>query len=155
MAATAIKEMQNDGIWKKYYTDFISQYLHIPAAPDSVEHKLLQMMIDDAIESYSEMKAVAVHCYIYLYQRNLAIVIALLKPLSQLKVVRDVGSEQYLITSYQKSKSIQGSNILRFVINSLFTAFTEILDNKGTVVPLIQEWHGCYRELVSITTIRL
>jgi len=150
MIATAVKEMQtNEEMWRKYCSDFICHYCHISTAPDSIEHKLLQLILDDAIDSFTEMKAIAVHCYIHLYQVNLAKVVTILKPLGQLKVVSHPGSEHSLITCYQNSKSIQGSNIFRFVIESLFTAFTGILGHKGTVLPLIQEWYGCYRDLVS------
>ena len=150
-------EMQSDQeIWQKYYNDFVNQYLHMSGAPDDIEHKLLQITLADKLNNYKEMKAVALHCYIYLHQLDIAKVVALLKPLAQLKdkTVRDEQSlyladpQQSLIAPTQASKSVQESIISKYVIDSLFAALIDILYGSKKL-PLLQEWYKSYRDLVS------
>jgi len=148
--------MQNDDkVWQKYYNEFVSQYLHISAAPNSVEYKLLHLTFDDALSSYSEMKAIAIHCYMYLYQLDLAKIVTLLKPLKQLKVTKDENSiypddpEQSIVFSPQ---AVQGTNISNFIVDSLFVALINILYHKGRKLDLFQEWYSSYRDLVSCST---
>ena len=153
MIAVAVKETQNDKeMWQKYYNEFVSQYLHMSAAPDSIEYKLLRLTFDDALNNYSEMKAIAIHCYMYLYQLDLAKVVALLKPLTQLKVIKDENSvypddpEQSIVFT---SQAVQGTNISRFIVDSLFLALINILYHNGKKQNLFQEWYSSYRDLVS------
>jgi len=151
--AVAVNEMQSDEkVWLKYYDEFVSEYLHMTAAPDSIEHKLLRLTFDDALSSYSDMKAIALHCYMYLYQLDLAKIVALLKPLKQLKVAKDENSvypddpEQSIVIT---SQPVQGTNISKFIVESLFVALINILFHKGEKLDLLQEWYSSYRDLVS------
>ena len=153
MIAVAVKEMRNDEeMWQKYYNEFVSQYLHMSAAPDSIEHKLLRLTFDDLLNNYNEMKAIAIHCYMYLYQLDLAKVVALLKPLKQLKVMKDEksvypdDSEQPIVFT---SQAVQGTNISKFIVDSLFVALINILYHNGKKLDLLQEWYSSYRDLVS------
>ena len=154
MAAVAIREMQNnEEAWQKYFNDFINQNLHVTAALDSIEYRLVQLTFADLLNNHSEMKAVAVHCYVYLYQLDLAKVLTSLKALGQLKVVRDeesvhpAGSEETLVTL---SNSIQKNSISKYVMNSLFESLINILyHKKSKKEPLLLEWHNSYRDLVS------
>jgi len=158
MVAVANREMQkNEETWQKYFNDFINQNLHVTAASDSIEYRLVQLTFADLLNSHSEMKAVAVHCYVYLYQLDLAKVLSSLKTLGQLKVVRDeesvhpAGSEQSLVTTFKKAKSVQETSISKYVINSLFESLINILycKKRNEKDPLLQEWFCSYRDLVS------
>ena len=160
MSAIAIKEMRNDEtIWQKYFMDFTHYYLHLSADPNSLELKLVQMRFTDVLRNYSDMKAIAVHCYMYLYQLDLAKVVASLKPLGQLKMhevdqqslyPRD--PEYFLVATLQTSKSVLGSsNISKFVIDSLFLVLVDAIYNKdrNNRLSSLQKWFISYRDLVS------
>ena len=157
MVAVAIREMRsNEEMWQKYFNDFSNQSLHVTAAPGSLEYRLVWLTFADLLNSYSEMKAVAVHCYVYLYQLDLAKVLTSLKTMGQLKVVRDeesihpANSEQSLVTSSQASKSIRENSISKYVMKSLFESLINVLyHKKGKKEPLLQEWYCSYRDLVS------
>jgi len=157
MVAVAIREMQNnEEAWQKYFNDFINQNLHVTAALDSIEYRLVQLTFTDLLNNHSKMKAVAVHCYVYLYQLDLAKVLTSLKALGQLKVVRDEESVHPADsgeTLVQESKSIQENSISKYVMNSLFESLINILyHKKSKKEPLLQEWHSSYRDLVSFVT---
>ena len=147
----------SEEIWKKYYNDFVNQYLHLSGAPDDIEHKLLQITLSGVLDNYKEMKAVALHCYIHLYQLDIAKVVALLKPLAQIKhkVVRCEDSiypadpQESLFATAQASKSLQSSIISKYVVDSLFVSLIDILYHKGKKMSLLQEWYKSYRDLVS------
>jgi len=160
MVEVAILEMQSDPkIWLKYYYDFVSQYLHMTGSPDGLEHKILQLTLTDVLNSHKEMKAVALHCFVHLYQLNITKVVALLKPITQLKdkVVRNkelmypADPQMSLFATTQASKSLKQSAISIFVIDSLFISLIDILYHKDKNVPLLQEWFTSYRDLVSFS----
>ena len=159
MSAVAIKEMQNDeSMWQKYYNDFTNYFLHMSSAPNSIEHQLLQLTFDDVLHSYKEMKAIAAHCYIHLYQLDLAKVVALLKPLGQLHIVRDDQASLYpenpeytFVSTLQASKAIPGSkDISKFVIESLFAVLINAVYSKGDRMSQLQQWYTSYRDMVSL-----
>ena len=163
MAAVAIREMQNnEEAWQKYFNDFINQNLHVTAALDSIEYRLVQLTFADLLNTHNEMKAVVVHCYVYLYQLDLAKVLTSLKALGQLRVVRDeesvhpADSEGCLMTLSQESTSIQENSISKYVMNSLFESLINILYHKKKTKkePLFQEWYCSYRDLVSCSTVQ-
>jgi len=157
MVAVAIREMQSsDEMWQKYFNDFISQNLHVTAAPDSLEYTLIRLTFAKLLARHREMKAVAVHCYVYLYQLDLAKVLTSLKTLSQLKVVRSeqsvhpADSKESLVALSKTTKSLQENSISKYVMNSLFESLINILYYKeGDRKPLLQEWYCSYRDLVS------
>jgi len=157
MSAVAIKEMQNEDLWQKYYNDFTNYFLHMSSAPNSIEHKLLQLTFDDVLSSYSEMKAIAAHCYIHLYQLDLAKVVALLKPLGQLHIVRNdqaslyPGDPEYtFVSTLQASKAVPGSkHISKFVIESLFAVLINAVYSRKNRLNQLQQWYNSYRDMVS------
>lgn len=160
MAAVAIKSMLNNkDMWQKYYNDFISHYLHMSATPDKIEYKLLRLTFDNAISSYSEMKAIAAQCYLHLYQLDLAKVVALLKPLGQLKPLSVEDSvypedpENTLMLTFQESLEMRETSLITFVIDSLFSALTNVLYHRGSKSVPIQNWRDSYRDLVSIDAV--
>ena len=159
MSAIAIKEMRNDEtIWQKYFNDFTHYYLHLSADPNSLELKLVQLTFTDILRNYSDMKAIAVHCYMYLFQLDLAKVVASLKPLGQLEVLKVEQSlyprdpEYSLVATLQTSKSVLGSSsISKFVIDSLFSVLVNAVysrDRNGRLSHL-QKWFSSYRDMVS------
>ena len=103
------------------------------------------------------MKAVALHCYIHLHQLDVAKVVALLKPLVQIKtkVVRNeesiypVDPQELLFATAQTPKSLQSSTISKYVIDSLFVSLIDIIFHKGEKMSLLEEWYKSYRDLVS------
>ena len=163
MSAIAIKEMGNDeAIWQKYFNDFTHHYLHLSAAsaaPDSLEHKLVQLTFTDILRNYNVMKAIAVHCYMHLYQLDLAKVIASLKPLGQLEVLKVdeqslyPGDPEYsLVATLQTSKSALGSSsISKFVVDSLFAVLVNAIysRDKNSRLSLLHKWFSSYRDMVS------
>jgi len=154
MVAVAIREMQsNEETWKKYFNDFINQNLHVTATPGSAEYRLVCLTFADLLASHSEMKAVAMHCYVYLYQLDLAKVLTTLKALGQLKVVRDEDSVHPASCGQSLDiavKSIQESSVSKYVMNSLFESLINILYyKKDGKKPLLQDWYCSYRNLVS------
>ena len=158
MSAVAIKEMQNDeNLWQKYYNDFTNYFLHMSSSPNSIEHKLLQLTFTDVLTTYSEMKPIAIHCYIHLYQLDLAKVVALLKPLGQLHIVRDDQASLYpgdpehtFVSTLQASKSIpESKDISKFMIKSLFVVLISALYSKSNQMDQLQQWYCSYRDMVS------
>ena len=162
MSAIAIKEMGNDeALWQKYFNDFTHQHLHLTAtAPDNIENKLVQLTFTDVLRKYSVMKAIAVHCYMFLYQLDLAKIVASLKPLGQLEELK--GNEQSLypgdpqsslLTTIETSKSALGSSsVSKFVIDSLFSVLVNVIysKDKSKRLSLLQKWYNSYRDMVSI-----
>ena len=158
MSAVAIREMQSDeNLWQKYYNDFTNYFLHMSSAPNSIEHKLLQLTFNDVLKTYNEMKPIAIHCYIYLYQLDLAKVVALLKPLGQLHIVRDdqaslyPGDPEYtFVSTLQASKAVPVSkNISKFVIESLFAVLINSVYSRSDRMSRLQQWYSSYRDMVS------
>jgi len=158
MIEIAIIEMQKDEkIWQKYYNDFVCQHLHMSGSPDDIEKKLLQLTLNGVLNSYKEMKAVALHCYVHPYQLDITKVVASLKPLTQMKnkVVRNEESvypsdpQESLFATAQVSKSLQSSAISKYVIDSLFVSLIDILFHRGKKMSLLEEWYKSYRDLVS------
>lgn len=161
MSAIAIKEMGNDEIiWQKYFNDFTHHYLHLSAtAPDSLEHKLVQLTFSDMLRSYNVMKAIAVHCYLHLYQLDLAKVIASLKPLGQLELLKVdeqslyPGDPEYsLVANLQTSRTALGSSsISKFVVDSLFAVLVNAIysRDKNSKLSLLHKWFSSYRDMVS------
>jgi len=160
MVEVAIFEMQNDlQVWQKYFNDFVSQYLHMSGSPDGIEYELLQLTLADVLNSHKEMKAVALHCYVHLYQRNIAKVVALLKLVTHMKntliqhkeFVYPCDSEASLYAAVQSCNSLKSNHISKYIIDNMFGALINILFYcKGKKVPLLQEWYKSYRDLVSI-----
>ena len=159
MSAVAIKEMQNDEkLWQKYYNDFTNYFLHMSSAPNSIEHKLLQLTFTDVLNTYSEMKPIAMHCYIHLYQLDLAKVVAFLKPLGQLHIVRDdqaslyPGDPEYtFVSTLQATKAVPGSkNISKFVVESLFAVLINAVYSKNDRISRLRQWYSSYRDIVSL-----
>ena len=162
MSAIAIKEMMsnNESIWQKYFNDFTHHYLHLStAASNSLEHKLVQLTFADVLKNYNEMKAIAAHCYMHLYQLDLAKVVASLKPLGQLEMLKvDERSlyprdpEYSLVSTLQTSRVALGSsNISKFVIDSLFAVLVNALYSKDrdNRLSYLQRWFNSYRDMVS------
>jgi len=158
MTEVAILQMKNDDkTWQKYYDDFVNQYLHMSGSPDDIEHKLLQLTLDDVLNSHKEMKAVALHCYMHLYQLNIAKVVALLKPIGLLKskIIRNEDSiypadpQQSLFTTARAIKSVHANIICEYVIDYVFVALVDVLFHKGSKLSLFQEWYKLYSDLVS------
>lgn len=153
MSAIAIKEMKTNEItWQKYYNDFVYYYLHLSANPDSIEHKLLQKTL---FKNYNEMKAIAAHCYMYLYQLDLARMVASLKSLGQLQVLNEGqesgGEGSSLVDTLETSKDDTNSSISKFVIKSLFAALIKAICSKDSKSKLriLQQWFNSYRDMVS------
>ena len=158
MSAIAIKEIQNDeNLWQKYYNDFTSYFLRMSSAPNNIDHKLLQLTFTDVLRSYSK-KPIAAHCYVHLYQLDLAKIVALLKPLGQLHMVKDdqespfsEDPEYTLVTTLQKSRSGLGSkSISKFVIESLFAVLINAVYSKNNGTSQLQQWFSSYRDMVSV-----
>ena len=155
MSAIAIKEMGNDeALWQKYFNDFTHQYLYLSAtASNNIENKLVQLTYADVLRKYSVMKAIAVHCYMFLYQLDLAKIVASLKQLEKLEQSLYPGDPQYsLVTTLQTSKSAQdSSSVSEFVIDSLFSVLVNVIysKDKSNRLSLLQKWYICYRDMVS------
>jgi len=162
MSAIAINEMKNDEIiWQRYFNDFTHQYLNLSAAPNSLEHKLVQLTFTNVLINYNEMKAIAAHCYIHLYQLDLAKVVASLKPLGQLEMLKVDEQSLYprdpeysLVTTLHASKSaaaLGSSSISKFVIDSLFAVLVNAIYSKDKTnrLSILQKWFSSYRDMVS------
>lgn len=164
MSAIAIKEMGNDeALWQKYFNDFTHQYLHLSAtAPDNIENKLVQLTFTYVLKKYSVMKAITVHCYMFLYQLDLAKIVASLKPLGQLEELKVNEQSVYpgdpefsLVATIQTSKSALGSSsVSKFVIDSLFSVLVNVIysRDKSSRLSLLQKWYNSYRDMVSSYT---
>ena len=162
MSAIAIKEMDNyEEMWQKYYNDFIYHYLYLSANPDDLEHKLLEITFCDIFSNYKEMKAIVVHCYLHLYQLDLAKIVALLKSLRKLKVSKDSQNSRFqgnpqssLFAKLQTSKCFTDS-ISRFVIESLFVVLVDTIYSKdeSNRLSILQKWFNSYRDTVSLRNI--
>ena len=159
LITTAIEEMRSDEeIWQKYYNDFTHYFLHLHAAPDSLEYRLLQLTLSNTLTDYSEMKPIAIHCYLHLFRLDLAKVVASLKSLRQLQVLKlnqqslyqkDV--EHSLIATIQTSRSaLDKSSITKFLIDLLFEVLVNIIKNKdnGHKLVSLQKWFVAYRDMV-------
>ena len=162
MSAVAIMEMRNDEtMWQKYYNDFIYCYLHLSANPDDLEHELymLQKTFVDVLNDYNEMKAITVHCYMHLYQLDLARIIPSLKSLRQLQVLKKGQDSLYpgdqkssFIDTYDISKSVTNpSSISEFVIKSSFAVLVKAICSKdlNSKLLILQKWFNSYRNMVS------
>ena len=161
MSAIAIKEMGNDeAIWQKYFNDFTHHYLHLSAAAaDSLEHKLVQLTFTDILRNYNIMKAIAIHCYMHLYQLDLAKIVASLKPLGKLEVLKMndeslyPGDPEYsLVATLQTSKTALGSSsISKFVVASLFGVLVNAIysRDRNSRLSLLHKWFSSYRDMVS------
>ena len=156
MSAIAIKEMDNDDtFWQKYFNDVTHQYLHLSTtAPDNIENKLVQLTFTGVLREYSVMKAIAVHCYMLLYQLDLAKIVASLKPLGQLEELKL--NEQSLYPGDPQCSSVTtlqmsalGSS--KFVIDSLFSVLVNVIysRDKNNRLSLLQKWYNSYRDMVS------
>ena len=154
--------MKNDGnVWQKYYNDFTHYYLHLHANPDSLEHKLLHLTFTDTLRDFNE-RAIAAHCYLHLFQLNLAKIVASLKPLAQLHVLKlsqqplhPKDSEDSLITALQASPdefgvSKFGSGVSKFLIDLLFEVLVNIIssENDNYRLASLQKWFNAYRDMV-------
>lgn len=157
LSTVAIKAMRKeDIIWKKYFNDFVYYYLHLNAAPDSLEYLLLQLTFTDILRDYNE-KAVAAHCYLHLFQLSLAKLVILLRPLSQLQMHKlPEDAEDSLSTALEASldnsnNSKFGSIVLKFLIGSLFEALTDIIKSNDCNYQLmsLQRWFIAYSDMVS------
>ena len=142
-------------MWQKYYNDFIHCYLNFSETPDSLKHRLLQLTFTNTLRDYNKAKAIAVHCYLHLFQLNLAKVVASLKPLGQLQVhqrlfyPKDAGHS--LITTLQASHStLDISSISNFLINLLFEVLVNVITSKDDSyrIPTLQKWFVAYRDMV-------
>ena len=160
MSAIAIKEMGNDeALWQKYFNDFTHQYLHLSTTtPDNIESRLVQLTFTSVLRKYSVMKAITVHCYMFLYQLDLAKIVASLKPLGQLEELK--GNEQSLypgdtqgsvVTTFQ-TLTLGSSSVSKFVIDSLFSVLVNVIYSKDKTnrLSLLQKWYNSYRDMVSI-----
>ena len=165
MSAIAINEMGNDEtLWQKYFNDFTYHHLHLSAtAADSIEKKLVQLTFSDVLRNYSVMKAVAVHCYMHLYQLDLAKIVASLKPLGQLEELKvneqslyPTDPESSFVATFQASKSALGSSsVSKFVIDSLFSILVNVIYSRerSSRLSLLQKWYSSYRDMVSGTVV--
>lgn len=158
MSAIAIEEMRNDEtLWQKYYNDFTYHYLHLLADSDRLEHKLLQITFFDVFNTYSDMKAIAAHCYMYLYQLDLAKVVAKLKPLGKLSALKEGQESLYprnpetsFIATIQKTKATKFINISKYVIESLFAVLVNaIYSEDDERLSSLLKWFNSYRDMVS------
>ena len=159
MSAIAIKEMNDHEVmWQKYYNDFIYHYLYLSANPDDLEHKLLEISFSNVFSKYKEMKVIAAHCFIHLYQLDLAKIVALLKSLRKLKVFEDTQKSVYLgkpelafLAKVWEAKRFTDNNISKFVIESLFAVLVNTIysrDSKNRL-SILQKWFNSYRDMVS------
>ena len=145
-------------MWQKYYNDFIHYYLNFSTTPDRLEHRLLQLTFTNTLRDYNEAKAIAVHCYLHLFQLNLAKVVASLKPLGQLQVLKfnqqllyPKDASHSLVTTLQASKSaLDISSISNFLIHLLFKVLVNVIASKDDNyrVPTLQKWFVAYRDMV-------
>ena len=159
MSAIAIKEMGNDNaLWQKYFNDFTHQYLHLSAStPDNMENKLVQLTFTDVLRKYGVMKAITVHCYMLLYQLDLAKIVASLKPLGQLEELKlneqslYPGDPQYSLMTTLQTSALSSSSVSKFVINSLFSVLVNVIysKDKSNRLSLLQKWYNSYRDMVS------
>ena len=164
MSAIAIKEMDNhEEMWQKYYNDFIYHYLYLSANPDDLEHKLLEITFCDIFSNYKEMKAIVVHCYLHLYQLDLAKIVVLLKSLRKLKVFnKDSRKSLYqgnpqssFFAKLQTSKCFTNSSVSKFVIESLFVVLVDTIYSKDSSnrLSVLQKWFNSYKDTVSLHNI--
>ena len=155
--------MKNDeNLWQKYYNEFTHYYLHLYATPDSLEHRLLHSLFTNTLREFNEMKAIAAHCYLHLFQLDLAKVVASLKPLTQLHMLKlsqqslnPSYSEDSLITTLQASPdefgtSKFGSGVSRVLIDLLFEVLVNIISSEDDSYRLasLQKWFNVYRDMV-------
>lgn len=160
MSAIAIKEMENnETIWQKYFNDFTHHYLHLTAASsDNLEHELVKLTFTDILKSYSEMKAIGIHCHMHLKQVDLAKIAVSLKPLGQLEVFKadehslyPRNSKYFLVTTLHTAKSTLGnSGISKIVIDCLFEALVSAVygTDKSIRLSSLQKWFSSYRDMV-------
>ena len=100
------------------------------------------------------MKAIAVHCYMLLYQLDLAKIVASLKPLGQLEELKLNEQSLYpgdsLVTTLQMS-ALGSSSVSKFVIDSLFSVLVNVIysRDKNNRLSLLQKWYNSYRDMVS------
>ena len=156
--------MKNDEkMWQKYYNDFSYYYLHLYATPDSLEHRLLHLTFTNTLlKHFNEIKAIAAHCYLHLFQLDLAKVVASLKPLRQLHVLKlsqqpsyPKYSEDSLITALEVSPnefgtSKFGSGVSKLLINLLFENLVNVISSEDASYRLasLQKWFNAYRDMV-------
>ena len=166
LSTTAVKEMGNDEVmWQKYCSDFIHYYLHLYAAPDSLEHRVLQLTLTNTLTGYSKMKPIAVHCYLHLFQLDIAKVVVSLKSIRQLQVLElnqqllyQKDAEASLVIALQASKStLDGSSISNFIrsiskflIDLLFEVLINSITCKDNRLASLQKWFIAYRDMVSL-----
>ena len=151
-------------MWEKYCSDFIHYYLHLHAAPDSLEHRVLLLTLTKTLTNFSEMKPVAVHCYLHIFLLDLAKVVASLKSISQLQVLKSnhkllyqKDAENSLFTALQASKStLDGSSISNFIrsiskflIDLLFKVLINNIKCKDNRLASLKNWFIAYRDMVS------
>ena len=153
LGTTAINEMRSDDeMWQKYYNDFIYYYLHLNVAADSLEYRLLQLTLINTLKDYKEIKPIAVHCYLHLFQLDLAKTVASLKSLGQLQVLQL--SQQLLYQKYSlvMESALDGCIISNFLIDLLFEVLVNIVKNKDINCRLasLQNWFIAYRDMVGM-----
>ena len=155
MSTIAIREMRNDEIWQKYYNDFIHHYLHLSAAPNSLEHKLLQLEFTNILRDCNEMKAIAAHCYLHLFQLDLAKTVASLEPFCQLQVLKEYSAVSTLQTSESAldmtgiSKSVNDT-LFSVYVDTLFAVLVNTIKNEDKHYRLnsLGKWFNAYRDMV-------
>ena len=108
---------------------------------------------------YNEMKAIAAHCYVHLYQLDLAKIVTLLKPLENLGLLKDDKSVPYpgdpessFLAAVQRAKSLQKLGkvkLSKFIIDSLFDALIKCMRNQNDAGDQLQKWFHSYRNMVS------
>ena len=150
--------------WQKYCSDFIHNYLHLHAAPDSLEHRVLLLTLTKTLTNFNEMKPVAAHCYLHIFLLDLAKVVASLKSISQLQVLElnqqllyQKDAENSLFTALQASKAtLDGTSISNFIrsishflINLLFKILINYITCEDNRLALLKNWFIAYRDVVS------
>ena len=156
--------MKNDErMWQKYYNDFTHYYLHLDATPDSLEYRLLYLTFTNTLRDCNEMKTIAAHCYLHLFQLDLAKVVASLKPLTQLHMLKldkqslyPKHSEDSLIAALEASTDEFGTSkfsscVSDFLINLLFKVLVNIItsEDDSCRAASLQKWFNVYRDMVS------
>jgi len=148
MAAIAIKEIQsNETLWMKYYHDFVYHVLHFRASSDSFEYKLLQMIFFNQLQSFSTMKVIAAHCYVHMYQVDLARTVGLLRPLGTLlEKTRYSGLSHDQLQTPQFSKYPQ-EIVSHYAVEVLFGLMVKFVDQDTASTS--KDWYCLFKYMVS------
>ena len=146
MVAIGIKEMQNnETLWMKYYHDFVYHVLQLQASSKSLEYELLQVAFFNELKCFSTKKVVAAHCYVHMYQLDLARTVGLLKPLGTLLQQTKYSGISKLQTP-QLSKHPQEAASY-YTVEILFELMVNIINTDA--ISACTDWYCTFRDMVS------